>query len=100
MARQVFYPTNDSYTQVNGIPYAAVPVKIFSRQTGGAQITDLVYVGADGSLGAVVPSGVLISDQHGLLPAFAGPDGGATTVWGDHGAQGERLALTSDPTGT
>jgi len=98
MARPTFPPTNDSYVMgLGGVPYAGIPVRIFTRQSGGTQVTDLVYVGADGTLGASVPSGVLTSDSNGLIPAFAGPDGGPTTLWGNHGLSGERIALTSDP---
>lgn len=99
MARPIFPATNDSLVlSVGGFPQAGIPVRIWSRQTGGTQITDLTYVGADGvTIGSAVPSGVLISDGNGLIPTFAGPDGGATTVWGDHGMSSERLALTSGP---
>jgi hypothetical protein len=98
MARPIYWPSNDSYTlNYQGEPQAGVPVKLYTRQSGGTQVTDLVYVGYDGSIGSAVPSGVLISDGYGLLPAFAGPDGGPTTLWGNHGSQGERIALASEP---
>ncbi len=102
MARAIFPATNDSLVlSVGGFPQAGIPVKIYSRQSGGTQITDLTYVGADGvTIGSAVPSGILTSDSNGLLPAFAGPDAGPTTVFGDHGMSGERLALTADPTTT
>lgn len=98
MARPIYWPTNDSYViGFGGRPYAGVPVRIWSRQTGGTQVTDLVYINPDGTNGAAVPSGVLVSDASGLIPAFGGPDNGANTLWGDHGQQGERIALTAGP---
>lgn len=100
MARPVYWPTNDSYVlSVGGFPQAGIPVKVYTRQTGGTQVTDLLAVAADGTLGAAISGGVLTSDGNGLLPAFAGPDAGPTTLWGNHGLSGERIALTADPTG-
>lgn len=98
MPRPVFWPTNDSYTlAVGGFPHAGIPVRIWTQQTGGVQVADLTFVLPDGSIGAAVPAGVLVSDGNGLLPSFAGPDNGPTTLWGDHGLSGERIALTSGP---
>lgn len=98
MARPVFWPTNDSYVlSVGGYPNAGISVRIWTQQTGGTQVTDLVAVAPNGTNGSAIPSGILISDGNGLLPAFAGPDSGPTTLWGDHGLSGERLALTSGP---
>jgi hypothetical protein len=98
MARPIFYATNDSLVvDAIGYPVAGAPVRVYTRQTGGTQVTDLLAVADDGTLGAAIPDGVLRSDPNGLIPAFAGPDGGPTTVWGDHGLRGVRLALTADP---
>jgi hypothetical protein len=98
LARSTFWPSDDSLVTYPGSgPIAGVPVKIYTQRTGGTQITDLVYVNPDGSLGSAVPSGVLTSDGDGLIPAFAGPDGGSTTVWGDHGWYGARWALSAQP---
>ncbi|MCD5310812.1 right-handed parallel beta-helix repeat-containing protein [Kineosporia babensis] len=49
---------------------------------------------------AAVLNGVLTSDADGMIPAFAGPDNGPSTVWADHGHSGTRLALTADPKST
>jgi hypothetical protein len=100
MARSTFFPTRDSLVlDWFGTPCAGVPVRVFSRQTGGSQVTDLVAVASDGTLGAAIPGGVLISDGNGAIPAFAGPDGGSRTVWVDTGPGPSRLALTADPSG-
>ena len=100
MARPVFYPSNDSYTlNAAGEPQAGIPVRVYTQQTGGTQVTDLVFVGPSGTIGAAVPSGVLTSNGHGLIPAFGGPDGGASTLWGSHGMQGERIALSAAGSG-
>jgi hypothetical protein len=100
MARPVFYPGDDSLvTGPTGLPFAGSPVRVYTAQTGGSQITDLLYVDSSGSLGAAVPSGILRSDGDGYLPGFAGPDGGPTTVWADMGFRGRRVAISADPTG-
>lgn len=100
MARPVFWPTNDSYVlSVGGFPNAGIPVRVYAAQTGGSPITDLQYVNSAGTPTGAIPNGILISDSNGLLPAFAGPDNGATTLWGNHGLSGERLALTAGPGG-
>lgn len=100
MTRPVFWPTNDSYTLDSySNPVAGSPVRIYAAQTGGSPITDLQYVDASGTPTGTVPAGVLRSDQNGLIPAFAGPDNGPLTLWGNHGLAGIRLALTGDPTG-
>jgi hypothetical protein len=96
VARLVFYPSDDAYVRAStGEPQAGIPVTAWSRQSGGTQVTDLVSVAFDGTLGAAIPGGILISDANGLLPAFAGPDGGPAVLWGSHGVSGERLALYS-----
>jgi hypothetical protein len=98
VARPIFWPTQDSYVlSIGGYPNAGIQVRIWTRQTGGTQVTDLVYVAPDGTIGSAVPSGILVSDSNGLIPAFAGPDNGPTTLWGNHGLSGELLALTSGP---
>ncbi|MCD5310829.1 hypothetical protein LR394_07980 [Kineosporia babensis] len=79
-----------------GNPQAGIRVRIYTQRTGGTRLTDLVYVNADGSLGAAVPGGDLYSDGDGMIPAFAGPDGGPRTVWGDHGYYGARWALDAE----
>ena len=99
MARQAFSPSDDSYVRdIYRNPVAGVPVRVFTARTGGTQVTDLVYVNPDGSFGSAVPSGVLVSDQDGLLPAFAGPDGGPTVLYVNTGIGGSRVALRADPT--
>ncbi|GLY32112.1 right-handed parallel beta-helix repeat-containing protein [Kineosporia sp. NBRC 101731] len=97
MARRIFWPGRDSLTlDWFGTPVAQSRVRIWTAAHGGTQITDLRYVNADGTLAGVVPGGVLVSDSDGLIPAFAGPDGGKGTVWGDHGPAGTRLALAAE----
>jgi hypothetical protein len=96
MARLTFLPSDDAYVRAyTGEPQAGIPVTVWTRQVGGTQVTDLVAVAYDGTLGAAITGGVLVSDASGLLPAFAGPDGGAAVLWGSHGVSGERLALYS-----
>jgi hypothetical protein len=96
MARLTFLPSDDAYVRAyTGEPQAGIPVTVWTRQVGGTQVTDLVSVGYDGTLGAAITGGILVSDASGLLPAFAGPDGGPPVLWGSHGVSGERLALYS-----
>lgn len=100
MTRPIFWATDDSYVlDSTGAPVAGSPVKIYTAQVGGTQVTDLVYVNASGASTGAVPSGILVSDGNGLIPSFAGPDAGPTTLWGNHGQGGARLALTCDPVG-
>ena len=99
MARPAFSSSDDSYVRdIFSRPVAGVPVKVFTARSGGTQVTDLVFVNPDGSFGSAVPSGVLVSDQDGLLPAFAGPDGGPTVLYPNIGIGGSRVALRADPT--
>ncbi|GLY32099.1 hypothetical protein Kisp02_54640 [Kineosporia sp. NBRC 101731] len=96
----MFSPTDDSYVRdFLGRPVAGVPVKVFTARTGGTQITDLVAVDDAGNLGAAIPSGILVSDRDGLIPAFAGPDGGPVAVWVNTGQGGVRNLLRADSTG-
>lgn len=98
MTRPIFWPSDGAYVlDFEGHPRANAPVRIWSAQVAGTQVTDLQRVDASGTPTGAVSGGVLFSDANGLIPAFAGPDGGATTLWGDHGYAGARLALSADP---
>jgi hypothetical protein len=99
--RHVYWSTPDSRVVDSfGNLCAGVPVKVYAAQRGGNAIVDLVYVDSAGNPNGAVPGGVLVSDGDGLIPSFAGPDGGSTTVWGNHGIGGTRVALTADPVGS
>lgn len=101
MPRPIFWPSNDSWVlDPFGHPVSGVPVRIWSARHGGVRLLDLQLVDESGTPVAAVLNGILTSDSDGMIPAFAGPDNGPSTVWADHGHSGTRLALTADPKST
>lgn len=97
MARRIFW-TDPSARVDNtaGVPIAGANVTMWTRRTGGTQVTDLQTVDDDGNTTGAISGGVVVCDAQGYLPSFAGPADGRMILWADAGVAGGRKALTAD----
>jgi hypothetical protein len=97
MARRLFWADPASRVDsTSGVPIGGANVTVWTRRTGGTQVTDLQSIDDDGVLTGAVSGGILVCDAQGYLPSFAGPTDGRNLLWADAGIAGGRKALMAD----
>jgi hypothetical protein len=98
MARRIFWrdPTMWVINPSTGNPIPAANVTLWTRRTGGVQITDVWNVDDDGVVTTSIAGGTLVSDALGILPSFAGPNDGTHQLWADAGSAAGRMMLKAE----
>lgn len=97
MARRLFWTDPSSRVDTTaGVPIGGATVTMWTRRTGGSQVTDLQTIDDDGVLTGAIAGGNVICDAQGYLPSFAGPTDGRAILWADAGIAGGRKALMAD----
>jgi hypothetical protein len=98
MARRLFWRDLTAWVinSATGNPIPNANVTLWTRRTGGTQITDVMNIDDDGLVTTVISGGTLVCDANGILPSFAGPNDGTKQLWADAGVAGGRMMLKAE----